>query len=145
VLGQEKQYFTVDEANAMIPHLEETFMRILQMRGQIKTIYDRLERAGMVLEEGGGELAEVPPGELDSEMAGEQAALEALIEAVEEELAQLHFRGALVKGLEPALVDWYARRDGHDIFLCWEFGEKEVAWWHGLEDGYTGRRPVSEL
>jgi hypothetical protein len=50
--------------------------------------------------------------------------------------------GVLVKDLDTGLVDFPGKRDGQDILLCWQLGEDEVAFWHGLEDGYAGRRPL---
>ena len=143
MLEQNRQYFTVAEANAMIPDLESAFMRILQMRGQIETIRERLERAGLSVEE--EEEPDVLAAELNPALAGQKATMRGLIEVVENEIASLHARGCLVKGLDPALVDWYAKRDGEDIFLCWKLGEEKIEWWHGIRDGFQGRRPVSEL
>ena len=144
MLEQQKQYFSLEEANEMIPRLEKAFARILQMRGQIQRIHDRLEQAGVVEEEpepeGLGQEQELPPP-----LMGQRATMHGLIEAVEEEIAQLHENGCLVKGLDPALVDWYAKREEEDIFLCWKLGEQEVKWWHGIRAGFKGRRPVSEL
>jgi hypothetical protein len=47
--------------------------------------------------------------------------------------------------VETGLVDWFARSADREVFLCWRFGEKEVAFFHDLEAGFAGRRPVSEL
>ena len=50
--------------------------------------------------------------------------------------------GVLVKDLDTGLVDFPGQRAGQDILLCWQLGEDEVAFWHGLEDGYAGRQPL---
>ncbi|MEX2587939.1 MAG: DUF2203 domain-containing protein [Actinomycetota bacterium] len=50
--------------------------------------------------------------------------------------------GILVKSLYEGLVDFPAEMDGKQILLCWKEGEHEVAFWHTLEDGYPGRRPL---
>ena len=57
-------------------------------------------------------------------------------------MAQIHEVGALVKDLDQGLVDFPARREGEDVLLCWRLGEDEVAFWHGLEEGFSGRRPL---
>ena len=60
-------------------------------------------------------------------------------------MGELHELGILVKDLDSGLVDFPCRREDEDVLLCWRLGEEEVAFWHRLEDGYAGRRPVGEL
>ena len=55
---------------------------------------------------------------------------------------EIHGRGAIVKDLDEGLVDFPARREGEEILLCWRLGEDDVAFWHGLEEGFAGRRPI---
>jgi len=50
--------------------------------------------------------------------------------------------GVLVKDLDTGLVDFPSVRDGEEVLLCWRLGEDEVAYWHGYEDGFAGRRPI---
>jgi len=50
--------------------------------------------------------------------------------------------GCLVKDVEMGLVDFYATVDGEPAFLCWQFGERAISHWHGLEEGYAGRKPI---
>ena len=50
--------------------------------------------------------------------------------------------GLLVKDLDSGLVDFPSERDGRPVLLCWQLGEDEVAFRHGYEDGYAGRRPI---
>lgn len=48
----------------------------------------------------------------------------------------------LIKDLQEGLVDFPAEIDGRQVLLCWKEGEQHVAWWHTLEDGFPGRRPL---
>ena len=52
--------------------------------------------------------------------------------------------GVLVKDLDSGLVDFPSQRDGEEVLLCWRLGEDEVAFWHGLEDGFAGQASRSE-
>ena len=54
----------------------------------------------------------------------------------------IHRRGAIVKDIDEGLVDFPALRDGVEILLCWRLGEDEVAHWHGLEEGFAGRKQL---
>jgi hypothetical protein len=50
--------------------------------------------------------------------------------------------GVAVKDLDIGLCDFLGRLDGRDVWLCWQLGEKRVAYWHDLNSGYAGRQPL---
>jgi hypothetical protein len=67
-----------------------------------------------------------------------------------EELAalvtKLHNLGIIVKGLDEGLIDFPHRRaNGDEVYLCWKVGEDALAFWHTVQDGFAGRRPLKEL
>ncbi|MFW5966645.1 MAG: DUF2203 domain-containing protein [Persicimonas sp.] len=137
-----KRYFTVEEANEMVPFLEQAFTRILQLRHHIGSIYQLLDvvDAAPESEEFDIELPGASPAVIHN-----RATLKALMETVNEELATVRATGCLVKGVDTGLVDWYARRNGRDVFLCWRLGEDEVRHWHEVSAGVRGRRPIEEF
>jgi len=53
--------------------------------------------------------------------------------------------GCIVKDLDIGLVDFYSRFEGKEILLCWKLGEKGIKYWHDVEAGYAGRRPIMDL
>jgi len=68
--------------------------------------------------------------------------METLVEIVR----GLEQRGILVKGLEHGLVDFpHIRGNGDEVYLCWQIGEDDIRYWHGLDDSFAGRRPLEEL
>jgi hypothetical protein len=50
--------------------------------------------------------------------------------------------GAQIKSLEEGLLDFPALRGDEEVLLCWKLGEDEIAYWHGLEEGFAGRKPL---
>ena len=50
--------------------------------------------------------------------------------------------GAEVKDLDEGLIDFPALRGGETVLLCWKLGEGEIEYWHRVEDGFAGRRPL---
>lgn len=138
----QKRYFTVEEANQMIPFLEDAFTRALQMRHQIGDIMQLLELVDAAPERDDFEinLPDASPAVIHN-----RATLKALMLAVQDELTKIEATGCLVKNLEHGLVDWFAKKGGRDVFLCWRMGEKEVLFWHDTRDGFRGRRPIDEL
>jgi hypothetical protein len=57
-------------------------------------------------------------------------------------LEEIQSLGVVVKDLDSGLVDFPSVREGEDVLLCWRLGEDEVAFWHGYDDGFAGRRPI---
>lgn len=137
-----RRYFTLSEVNRTIPQLESRFRRMLQLHVQIRDIHAHLTGLGYAPRE--EDFSLVPEG-APSEVTQYLAELRALIDALKADLETLHAEGCVVKDIGSGLVDWYAKKDGRDVYLCWKLGEKSVDWWHELETGFAGRRPVSEL
>jgi hypothetical protein len=136
LMDEGPRFFTVEEANALVAALELEFGRVARVRAELGPLIESLggaEPAMALLQED----AEPPPGrEADTErlrrLAGE------ITSAVE----HVNGFGCLVKDLERGLVDFYALQDDEPVFLCWQFGEPAVAHWHGLEEGFAGRKPI---
>ena len=67
------------------------------------------------------------------------AEIRALIRSVAE-------MGVEVKSLDDGLIDFPAERRGREIYLCWKLGEGDgISWWHEVDTGFAGRRPITEL
>jgi len=80
--------------------------------------------------------------ELDTdEGADELPGLEA---ELEEHIRELESIGCFYKdwNFSVGLVDFPAEIDGQTVFLCWRSDENELAWYHPIEEGYRGRRPL---
>jgi hypothetical protein len=127
--------FTPDEANAALSELRPLVEAMVEGKRALDDAQERRDDIGQRIAGNGGG---IPPAEL--------VALEAAIEEAARTLAgtigEIQAMGVLVKDLDTGLVDFPGRRAGQDILLCWQLGEDEVAFWHGLEDGYAGRQPL---
>ena len=62
--------------------------------------------------------------------------------AIDRLLAQIHEYGCEVKDLNVGLLDFLAEMDGREVYLCWRFGEEEIAYYHDLHTGFGGRRRI---
>ena len=50
--------------------------------------------------------------------------------------------GVQVKDVNLGLLDFSALRDGHEVYLCWQYGEEDIAFWHEVDAGFAGRQPI---
>ena len=65
-----------------------------------------------------------------------------LIEELQAALQRLESLGCTLKDVDRGLVDFYALRDGDIVCLCWRADEEQIRFWHGVEDGFAGRKPI---
>ena len=119
--------YTVEQANAAIPWVKERIERLRTAREGLNDDEARsaLSEAGPT--NGGGQ-----PGRLVSDAFVEMRTA----------LVELQSMEVVLRDLDRGLVDFPSVRDGQEIFLCWEEGEDEIGFWHDLEAGYGGRRPL---
>jgi hypothetical protein len=133
--GVAARYFTAEEANEALADVRPLAEEMVQRRRVLAGLEARqAEFAGKIAGNGG----DFDPGELREvlDRMGEEAT------AVARCVARIHEVGALVKDLDEGLVDFPARRRGEEVLLCWRVGEEDVAYWHGLEEGFGGRKPL---
>lgn len=150
-MAEEKHFFTLDEVNGELVRLRELFGAVMQLRGQLKSIYQRLDAAGHPPREEDlqdpaesdedEDTGEAPPAEVQRDLAR----FRGLVETLREQIELIQDTGCVIKDIEVGLVDWPALHQGREVLLCWKYGEPEVAFWHELHTGFAGRRPVSEL
>jgi hypothetical protein len=68
-----------------------------------------------------------------------------IAEEVDRFVRELTALGVELKDYETGLVDFPAERDGRPVYLCWRLGEPSVQFWHEIDAGFVGRRPLEEL
>jgi hypothetical protein len=58
---------------------------------------------------------------------------------------EIQSSGVLIKDINLGLLDFPALRSGQEVYLCWKYGEGEIAFWHEIEAGFAGRRPIDSF
>lgn len=122
------RYFSVEEANALLPTIRPLMARLLEKRAravhlsrEVEPLLDKLH-----LDVGGPML---------TSMAQD-------FEEIDRLIRQLQSYGCVVKDINVGLLDFLADRNGRDVYLCWRYGEPAVAYFHDLHTGYNNREPV---
>jgi hypothetical protein len=131
----EQRYFTVEEANEA---LEEVRPLTEELVGHRHALVELQERQSVLTARIAGNGGNVEPHELEEV----QEQLDEEVAGIARCVARIHEVGALVKDLDDGLVDFPATRDGEDVLLCWRLGENEIGFWHGLDEGFSGRKPL---
>ena len=130
------RYFTLAQAQRALPEVERALRDALFHRAEAVNAYKELEQHSERVRMLGG--MRVNPGEvlaLKSRLETSSAALKDAIEQVEN-------TGAQIKDLDTGLIDFLARYGGRDVCLCWKLGESQIGFWHGINEGFRGRKPI---
>lgn len=130
-----ERVFTPAEANSALPEVREAAERLVALRARMHEL-DRTQRSNITAIGGNG--AGYAAGDLN-QAQDELQGLAELAAACVDELQQL---GVQVKDVDSGLLDFPSLRHGEPVLLCWQVGEDEVAWWHTLDGGFAGRRPI---
>ena len=129
--------FTPEEANEALELVRPLVERLVEARREFVRLQAQLEQVRMKIAGNGGDLDPRALGETQVAVASALTEVDALIEEIQE-------HGAHAKDLDVGLVDFPALHptSGAPVLLCWRLGEDEIGWWHGLEDGFAGRKPL---
>jgi hypothetical protein len=130
------RYFDRDEAEELLPMIATALVVAREQKQEM----DRLERdlsqaAAKIMMLGGW----LPP---HRELAEKRALREQAKEKVTQAINEIHETGCVVKDLDEGLVDFPTLRDGQEVYLCWKLGEEHIGYWHGLTEGFAGRKPL---
>jgi hypothetical protein len=136
------RYFTIDEVNPFVPRLTQLFTQVMQLRTRLKPLYRELEARGFAPV---GDDFDPVVRRAPADVVRDRHTFRGLLDVLKETVAEIQACGCQIKDLETGLVDWYAEAPGREVLLCWKFGEKEVAFFHELDAGFPGRRPIAEL
>jgi hypothetical protein len=130
-----ERHFTPEEANELLGEVRPLAESLVAHRQAFAAAAARhAHLTGQIAGNGGDfDLAETRAG---------AEKLEREAEAVAEAVESLQRLGVLVKDLDRGLVDFPALRGGDEVLLCWQVGEDEVAFWHGVDEGFAGRKPL---
>jgi len=152
------RFFDLDAANETIPELRTILETLRDERSQLIALRDEFARRAaleMTPGDAAGAGAVAPGLPADDRVARtrEDAAerrrlrlrMQGVIDQMQAGVARIDELGVTLREIETGLVDFPALVNGRQVWLCWRLGEGDVAWWHELSDGFTGRKPLLEL
>src|SRR5918995_3727175 len=127
--------FTPEEANAALAELRPIVERMVAHRRNL--IQAQRFQADLItrIAGNGGDMS-------PSDLREAAATIEREAAAIAECAEQVNAIGAQIKSLEEGLLDFPARRGDEVVLLCWKLGEDQIRYWHGVEEGFAGRKPL---
>jgi hypothetical protein len=155
-------FYDLDAANAAVRELDEIVRLLFEQRTELVRLRDEVLAAGIGTSDGDGATTAVAdrseragrtdfPAERPAdgppvdELRLTQLRMQGLIDQMAAGVARIDAMGLTLRDIEHGLVDFPALVSGRQVWLCWQRGEPAIGWWHGLDTGFSGRRPLAEL
>jgi hypothetical protein len=141
------RFYDIDAANATLTELDGIVTILQEQRAELVRLRDE------VLEAGSGEGAPAtvtsPTGSGEASISNDlrriRLRMQGLIDQMAAGVARIDALGLTLRDIERGLVDFPALVSGRQVWLCWRHGETSIDWWHDLDTGFDGRRPLAEL
>lgn len=128
--------FTVEEANAMLPLIRAIAGDMVALSRDVDERRDRLNQINDHRESDSSNPYTDEVAHIEQEVVKD-------IERIEEYARELSQLGVEPKGALQGLVDFPAKIDGRIVYLCWQYNEPEVLYWHAIDGGFAGRQPLT--
>lgn len=133
---REEKLFSLSEAELLLPVIRQALTGAVQQKKQLEELEREFSQVQNRILLYGGIL---PPYRLLSEKKTER---DALLAALRDSLLRIEQTGCIVKDLDTGLIDFLSVVNHEKVFLCWKLGEERIGYWHGIEEGFAGRKPL---
>ncbi len=124
-----KKYFTLEEANALIPAMQIEIEALQHVQAQFEGKYKELQIRKKM-------------GKSNSDLFSLEVEMEFLQIEANTHLNNITQKGVELKGIEAGLIDFPSIIEGKEVLLCWKIGEPCIQHYHGPEDGFRGRKKL---
>jgi hypothetical protein len=131
-----ERYFSVADVEALIPELTRVMKQVMSANVESSEARERLQAEQRRIDLAGGGILDRRAWRADKDR------IERLTAEMQRGLGAIAELGGVPKDLSLGLVDFLHLRNGREVNLCWKYGEREIRHWHGLDEGYAGRKPL---
>lgn len=155
------RFYDLDEANAAIPEVRTILESLRDQRAELIRLRDEVLAQGSQEARSdapaeanagrrGGRSGEGPADDaaanpIDTDIRVLRLRMQGVIDRMQAGVVRIDELGITLREIESGLIDFPALANGRQIWLCWRLGEGDVAWWHELNDGFGGRRALTDL
>jgi hypothetical protein len=132
------RFFTLQQAERLVRVLEPALTEAIASKARLESAQAQLRSISQKIALQGGMLPNREEAvRLQQERTAAAEALKAAFESIQE-------TGCLVKDLDMGLLDFPTLYRGDEVYLCWKLGESRIEFWHGLDEGFRGRKPITD-
>jgi hypothetical protein len=122
------KFYTLDRANDRIADLDGMLNLLRTQRDELRELKTTFETT-----------------ESGDDQRRLRLRMQGLVDQMQASVARIDGWGITLRDIDTGMIDFPALVSGRQVWLCWQLGEGAIAWWHELEDGFAGRRPLIDL
>jgi hypothetical protein len=123
-------YFTPQDVNKILPEIQKQFSQIILLRNKVISLQEDLQKTAN-------------EGSKFSIFIAKKQELNRAVYRLYKDIEGLEKRGIMIKSVDDGLLDFPSLRFDEEVWLCWKYGESEIKFWHGRDEGFMGRKPLA--
>ncbi|MGG6460223.1 MAG: DUF2203 domain-containing protein [Candidatus Eiseniibacteriota bacterium] len=123
-------YFTPQDVNRILPEIQRQFSQIIARRNRVISLQEELQN---LMNQGLG----------FEPFVSKKQELNKAVSLLYKKIEDFESQGLMIKSVDDGLVDFPSLRFEEEVWLCWKYGESEIKFWHGRDEGFMGRKPLA--
>ncbi|MFL6308452.1 MAG: DUF2203 domain-containing protein, partial [Nitrososphaera sp.] len=121
--------YTPQTADKALPEVKRLFEGIIALKNHVVGLQEEIQ-------------AVIDSGSPFEDFMRKKQELNTAVTNLYKAIEQLEATGVIIKSVDEGLLDFPSRRFDEEVWLCWKVGENRIKFWHGKEEGFTGRKPL---
>lgn len=132
------RFFTLRQAEQLLPQVESAIRDAISLKSEYQQAEDERQSFAHRITMLGGVLVDL------SQVREQKERRESLAHRLQDALEKIHEYGCVVKDLDIGLIDFPTQFHGQEVYLCWKLGESGIQFWHGVHEGFRGRKAIDQ-
>jgi len=128
--------FSLTEAESLLPEIETILREAVSLKSQYQEAEQAIAAFAQRVAMQGGVVVD------RGSVLRSRAQRDGLGVRLKEAMERLEQYGCVVKDLDIGLVDFPTLFHGREVYLCWRMGETGIRYWHGVDEGFAGRKQI---
>lgn len=133
-----QRFFNLMEAEQLLPEIDPVLREIIDLKAAYQKAELALQSSLQRITLMGGTMVD------RDQVAMQKSGREAAITQLKESIDKVHSFGCLLKDVDIGLIDFPTHYRGQEVYLCWKLGESGISFWHGVSEGFRGRKRIDE-
>ena len=132
------RFFTLAQAQHLLPQVESAIREAIALKAEYQQAESDCQQFQRRITLQGGVMVD------HSKLLDRKHRRDSSARGLQESIEKIHEYGCLVKDLDVGLIDFPTLFNGQEVYLCWKVGESGIQFWHGVEEGFRGRKPIDQ-